>query len=561
MTVLNQHVGHMARILISVSAMALVSGCAVVPTPLSDQEFAAKAADDRKAMFLKQEPLLEKPLTLGDAVARVLRYNLDNRSKMMEQAQALNQLDLDRWDLLPKLTTDAGYMNRSDHATTTSRDSVTLEPALSNPYYSMDRDHFTADLTLSWNVLDFGVSYLTAHQDADRALIAEERRRKTVQNLVQEVRQAYWRALAAQELRGRVETSIADADKALKASSQVEAEHLRNPLDALRYQKTLLESLRQLEAINQELSTARNELAALINVAPGTPLVLEKPSAEEMHLPVWSLPVEQMEELAFAHNADLREQVYQERITVDETRKEFLKLLPGISFSAGRDYDSNSFLQNNAWNEAAAKVSWNLLSLVSAPDRIHNAHNNENIVEARRLALRMAVLAQVHVSRQQYENAASQFGRADALFDVERKIAAATAERQENDAQSVLENIGTQTSAIAAELRRYQSLALAQGALGRVEATLGIDPLSSDMSNADIGTLGDKITARLRKLDRGEIDFAPDLPREEPAAAAAAPQPQASADTGKSEFLDDVQAFLSGIYNKAGTSIHTNSPQ
>ena len=508
MTKVKQHSARLAGLLMSVSVATMVTGCAVTPEPFTEQDFNSKAAADRVLMFNDQAGL-DKPLTLGVAVARVLRYNLDHRAKMMEAAQSLGQLDLDRWDLLPKLATSAGYVGRSNHATTTSRDSVTLQPALSDPYYSTDRDRVTADMTMSWNVLDFGVSYYTTKQNADRAIIAEERRRKAVENLVQEVRTAYWRAVAAQELHVRVGSAIADADGALESASKVETERLRNPLEALRYQKTLLESLRQLEAVNQELSTAKAELAALINIAPGTPFSLAIPTDADMRLPAWTMPVAQMEEMAFSHNPDLREQIYQGRIAIEETRKEILKLLPGITFTADTQYDSNSFLQSKSWNDAAARASWNLISLVSAPDRIHFAENSETLAEKRRLALRMAVLAQVHVSRQQYENAARQFSRADSLYTVERKIAAATAQRQENDAQSSLERIGSETAAIAAELRRYQALAQAEGALGRMEAMLGIDPVTPDMVADDIGALGEAISQRLARLDRGELDQSP----------------------------------------------------
>jgi len=538
-----QHSGWLAGLLMSVSLAAVVAGCAVVPQPLTDREFTARAAVDLEAMFRDQAGL-DGPLTFGTAVARVLRYNLDHRAKMMEEAQSLGQLDLDRWELLPKVVAGAGYLNRSDHATTTSKDSVTLAPALSNPYYSMDRDRYTADLTVSWNILDFGVGYFTSKQNADRAIIAEERRRKAVQNLVQEVRAAYWRALAAQQLHDRVDEAIVDADAALKAAQQVENEQLRNPLDSLRYQKTLLESLRQLESISQELSTAKSELSALINIPPGTPYTLAPPTEADMALPEWTLPVPQMEEMAFAHNPDLREQVYEARIAVAETRKEYLKLLPGITFSGSQQFDSNSFLVNNFWREAAAKVSWNLIGLLSAPDRIQFAEDRENVADKRRLALRMAVLAQVHVSRQQYENAVRQFVRADALYLVERKIASATAQRQENDAQSTLERIGSATSAIAAELRRYQTLSQAEGALGRMEATLGIDPVTPEMSSIDMAALGEAITRRLYKLDHGQFD----LP--EPAPAIATDAPAAPGDRMKTATAEP----------SAGTPVPANQP-
>nr|CAM78056.1 conserved hypothetical protein, fragment [Magnetospirillum gryphiswaldense MSR-1] len=123
-------------------------------------------------------------------------------------------------------------------------------------------------------------------------------------------------------------------------------------------------TLRQLTAIQQELSTAEIELAALINLPPGTVLKLDVPA--EMNVPAWELSLDRMEELAFLNNADLREQGYQSRITVNDTRKAIARLFPGITFSTSRQYDHNSFLMDNHWYEAGAKLSWNLMNLISA---------------------------------------------------------------------------------------------------------------------------------------------------------------------------------------------------
>ena len=481
----------------SAASMAvLLSACAMKPHPFTTEEFAAKADADRTAMFAQSQPLT-RPLTLSDAVARVLHDNLDARAKMMEEAVAMGQLDLDRFTLLPSLVASGGYMGRSDHATVSSRNAVTLQPALSDPYYSLDRDRKVGDLTMSWNVLDFGVSWYTAHQNADRALIMTERRRKAVAALTQEVRFAFWRAAAAQTLDAAVARSIRTADSALRDAKQVEAEQLRNPVDALRYRKTLLANLSQLEVIQQELGTAKAELAALINLPPGQDYTIAVPPNNTMAVPPWNLPVEKMEVAAFINNPDLREQVYQTRVAADETHKAFLRILPGLSLSAGRSADSNSFLMNNYWNQASAQLSFNLVNIVSAPDQIRFARTNEKLEDARRLALRMAVLAQVHVSLTQYENAASQFVRAQQAYDVEHRLAEMITHRQESDAQSILDRVSAETSAITADLRRYQLFAQAQSALGRMQATMGIDVVPSEVATESLDGLGAAIEKRL----------------------------------------------------------------
>ena len=53
-------------------------------------------------------------LSLEEAIARAVKHNLDHRAKAMEQALALNQLDLDDYELLPTLTAKAGYADRSE---------------------------------------------------------------------------------------------------------------------------------------------------------------------------------------------------------------------------------------------------------------------------------------------------------------------------------------------------------------------------------------------------------------------------------------------------------------
>ncbi|ABK42946.1 outer membrane efflux protein [Magnetococcus marinus MC-1] len=469
------------RLLAALSALALLSACSVKPTPFTQAEFAAQAKADRTAMFQGQQAVTT-PLTLNEAVARVLKYNLDKRSKMMDEALALGQTYLDRYDLLPKLEINAGHTERSEINATRSRDLVT-QTTTANPTYSEDRSSTTADLGLTWNILDFGVSYFTAHQNADRALIAQEKRRKTINNLVQEVRFTFWRAAAAQNLKTRVSQVIATAESALQDSERVEGERLRNPIESLRVQKTMLESIRQLEAIDQELNAAKAELAALINLPPGSDFQLDVPSNDGMAIPEWPLSVEEMEEAAMVNNPDLREQGYQSRIALDDTRKEILKLLPGITLSFSRQYDSNSFMVDNRWNDAGAKVTWNLLNLLSGPDRIAHSESVEKLAEVKRLALRMAVLAQVHVVSHQFASASKQFERAHKLWTIERRLAEAAGNQSRGGTVNEIERISTETSAIAAELRRYQTYAQVQLSYGKLQATIGADPVPERLAS------------------------------------------------------------------------------
>ena len=447
----------MNRLAVVVLAV-LAAGCSTLPEPFALGEQRELALADRAAAREGVEPL-SGALTLSEAVARGLKYNLDHRSRMMEQALALGQADLSRYDMLPKLVASAGYSTRNNDSIRTATDSVTGKPSLANPFISSEREHTTTDLGLTWNILDFGVSYFNAKQNGDRVLIAAERRRKAMHNLIQDVRSAYWRALSAQKLEREIRSTISLAESALSDSRKAENERLRNPMDALRYQRTLLENLRVLESIRQELSAARIELAALINLPPGTAYTLAEPPADELTPRFADIPVEQMEEAAVANNADLREHFYNVRVTVAETRKSMLRLFPGLSFNTARKHDDDSYVINQSWRETGAQLSMNLLNLLSAPSVLSLSEASEKLAAHKRMTIQMAVLAQVHLARQQYENAYLLYERSDAIWGVDQRIFEHSANREDAQTQSKLERIANNTAAIVSLLRRYQALA------------------------------------------------------------------------------------------------------
>ncbi|NGZ05236.1 MAG: TolC family protein [Magnetococcales bacterium] len=480
----------------------LLTGCAVTPDVITSTEMNQQRQTDLTRMFQNIDPI-SHPLTLSEVMARALRFNLDHRVKVMEEALAMDLSGLDRFELLPTLAANAAFSSRSNHSASSSRSMLTGNQSL-EVSTSQDRDRATADLGLTWNILDFGVSYFNARQNADRLLIAKERERKVIQNLMQETRSAFWRAAAAQQLEPRVHATIKLAETALKDARKAEESQLRSPVESLRYRKGVLENLRQLEAILQELATAQVELAAMMTLPPGTRFQLAIPEGA-LRVPVWNLPVEKMEELALLSQPDMREMAYQVRIVADESRKSLLRLLPGISLNASRQWDRNSYALNKSWNEAGMRVTWNLLGLLSAPAQMEYNQTSEEVIATKQLALRMALLSQVHIAQRQFDQSVVQLKRADELMQVEKQLATHTENRAAQEAQAAIDRIASDTSAILAELRRFQALAAAHNALGKMMATTGQDP---EVFPIQQGSLAD-LTARVDRWLATQIQEPP----------------------------------------------------
>jgi outer membrane protein TolC len=474
--------GNVVRLtaLLAVTLLAL-GGCTLAPKPLTDADRLAEAEGDRAEMFGNQEPL-RHPLTLHEAFARALRYNVDGRVKLVEEALSQDDLDLSRYDLLPKAYINVAGTSRNNVNASSSQAIATGQQSLV-PSTSTDQNDFAADLLLSWNLLDFGVSYFSARQQADRVLIGQEERRKVIQTLLQDVRRAFWRAASAQRLNRQIVDSIQAAEAALPNARKVETEGLRSPVDSLRYQKALLDLIRQLEGAQALLAVSKTELAQLINLPLDQPYSLAVP--HDLRIDPVHVPIRQMEETALLLNPDIRELSYQKRISVDETHKALLRLLPGITFSYDPNYDSNSFLVNHYWATSAVRLGGYLSNLLTFPVTYRRAENAEHLADLKREAMSMAVLAKLHIAYQQYLGASTAFRRAQEVADVDQRLYEQIRNRNATDVGGDLERISAQVSAEISQLQRYQAYAEIQAALGRLYAALGIDPLPEDVDTLD----------------------------------------------------------------------------
>jgi outer membrane protein TolC len=480
-----------AACLLAPVVVAVLAGCAVPREPIGLDARMATIQADRVKMFAQQEPV-QGPITLDEAMARAIKYNLDHRVKLMEEAMAQRQLDLSRADLLPRLVASAGYSWRENDLASSSRDVVTGQQSLV-PSTSTDRSLRTADLALSWNVLDFGVGYFTAAQQADRTLVAGERRRKVLHLLMQQTRQAYWQAVGAQMLEDRIGPVLTLARQALDDSRKVEVEKLRSPLEALNYQRQLIEIVRQLQAVRDELAQAKPRLASIMNMEPGKPFTLA--AAPSLEVPRVALPAEKMEEAALLRRPELVEAQYNERIGVYETKKALARLLPGIEVSLGEHYDSNSFLVNQHWGDVGLRVGWNLFNLLNASTIRGLAQVQLDVAREQRLALNMAVLTQVHVAYIDYLGRMRQFELTQQLSGVDQRILQYTRSATTANAQGRLEEIRANASAMMSELRRYESYGALQGAYGQLISTIGLDPLPDSVPGLDLKTIGNAVHA------------------------------------------------------------------
>jgi len=502
-------------------ATLLATGCAVTPKALTNDEVQQRVAADQLRIYEDQAPITG-PLTFADALGRSLKYNLDHRLKLMESALNTGLADVARFDMLPNLLVSAGYTQRNNITGSRSFniiDGKVVEPA--NPSYTggQEKSRDLASAEFSWSVLDFGVGYYRAKQASDEYLIAEERRRRVVQNILQDVRSAYWRAVGAQRMASQADELMIRVRSALERSRKAADQGLLPPKEALTYQRMLLDALNLLNARRQDLELAKRELSALMNVPPGTAFTLAEDASPG--LPAIPGNIEALEDLAMFNRPELREEDYRTRITASEARKQLLYLLPNISLNIGAHYDSNKYLYNNDWIEASTRVTFNLFRALSMPAVMSASEGQVKVDDMRRMALSMAILTQVRVAVERYRLAMSDYEIAEQSRSVDDRMVNYTKAALSSRVDSELELIRAETRAINSAYQHHAAYAAVQNAFGRIYNSVGLEVVPPGLENEPLETIGQRVIEHIRAIEAATF--------EAPAPSSASPVSQAPA--------------------------------
>ena len=471
----------------------LVAGCAVVPVPLTPEDLEERVQQDLTQLTQYQEPV-SRPITLYEAMARAIRFNLEARVQGLKEMVAHRQLDLAHYDLLPKVVADAAYDGRSNFSGSSSRSLTTGEQSLESST-SAEKDIFTSNLTLSWDVLDFGLSYVRAQQASNDVLIAEEDKRRIANRVIQEVRSAFWKALGAERVLGRLAFLDDWVSDALSEAKMIRARALESPLTSLQYERELLQAQQEIQQLHQELSVARIQLGELMNLDPGEPYELVQP---ERTVPVTTVKenLNELERQALLNRPELRTVDYQKRINASETKVAILELLPSLNVYLGENYDSNSFLFHNAWLGWGAKISWNLLNVFRHPARLQVIDAQNEVLNAQSLALTMTIMTQVHVAVAQYEAALEEVKLTQRYFETQMEIAAHVHQSWSLNRLSEHMVIREKVQGLLAELRYEMALAKLEMAHANLLAAIGKDPFPVNLSDEEVEKLAQELQQR-----------------------------------------------------------------
>ena len=479
---------------------SLIQGCAVHPQPLTMTAIQESADLNVEEVAAGQETAADA-IGLYEAMARAIKYNLDLKVEELQTALRIQELDLTHWDMLPQLVANSGYAARNNDNASSSVDIMTGVESLRTST-SQERRINTADIGFSWNVLDFGLSYVRAKQAADKALIQEEMQRKVVQRIVEDVRTAYWRAVSAERLMRKLSALEKRTATALKNTRKQSTERETSPITALTYERELVEVKRTIQELERDLKVAKTQLSALMNIPPDQEFSLVIPDRTDK-TPNPGMTVKEMVTFAMLNRPELRDTAYQRRMNEGEADAALLELMPGIQLNADLSYDSNDFLLHNNWAGLGYKASWNLLKIFRYPQKRDIVKMQDELLHQRELALTLAIRTQVHVSHVRYQHMRRELRTAAEYLDVQRRLMGQM--RAEAKVGKISEQtlIREEMNTLIAEVKHDIAFSSLQNGYANLYASMGLDPYQ-DALDAKLSVKD--LTAQLKQLwvERGE---------------------------------------------------------
>jgi outer membrane protein TolC len=465
--------------------MGTVAGCSISPKVLTTEQLSTQSASNFARVTIGQEAV-DGEISLNEAIARALKYNLDHRVEMMSVSLRSAETALATGDMLPKLVVNSGYAGRDSNYTARSFDiplgveTDVFAPPPGINSISSEREYSDRDISFSWNILDFALSYVRAQQSADRHLIAQETKRKTIQHIIADTRVAYMRAVSADRMSKKLAKMEGRVKKAIMGSRASAATGVESAITALSYERELVQIRNIAEKLLHELALARAQLSSLMDIAPGTDYKLVDHDYGVTPV-IFDMDAEEMVAEAIFNRPEIRDVAYQQRITAREATAALLEILPGLRVEGSDAFDSNRFLLNNNWVSWGLAASENLLKVVQLPAKRAMVEAQANVLDQKALAITMVVMTQVYVSRTRHRHAANEFATAKEYLTVQGKLVA------QLRAEAAADMLGEQTiireemNLLVAEVQRDIAFADLQTASSNTLTTLGLDIQARDV--------------------------------------------------------------------------------
>jgi len=410
------------------------------------------------------------PLTLEELVAIAIESNLELMVKQQDVAVQHEIATGQKLQMLPSLLISSELSQRNNGPGSASASLIpSIPPA--PPSVSSQRSVFRWDATVTWNLLDFGVSYFRYRQEVNKTLIHALEYRRQEQNIIYDVAQAYWKAVA---MRRTLDAAAPLEEKITRHGELLEKYISRQLLPLIQGNKDrsrLFAMSGTIQGFQKDYDRAIYELKNKAGIAPAVDIQLFIPEVVDYEVPYG---VDELAHYALLNRPELYSGDFEEAVHLDEVRAAMLQLLPGVSLFGSEFYDRNIFLLNNNWLIAGIRAGWNLLSIPQHIQEADIAKARGKMTRLTRISLSMGVLSQVYLSWILYRDVKEEFQVSYQASLIDKELLEAAQRENELGMIHDGELLGYEMASLDSEVRVFKLYAELQSTLEQLNNAIGI---------------------------------------------------------------------------------------
>lgn len=460
-------------------ATLLFSGCSTVQWVNLEKERQKYANQDLALIRPSSTQHPKNPLTLEEAISNGLKNNLELKLVRFEEMLTSDEAIAEQLKMLPNANLKYDRTHLSKPRVVNSLNYLTNAIQLNNSVSETD-PRKVKSMTLSWNLLDFGLSYVRSQKLFFETEAKKMRRLRQEQQLAIDITAAYWRARLAEKALNHHLTIKKKLEKHQLDLRLAKKEKRLDPITGNELESYMLNIAIDIQNLRMEVSDAKSELARLLGIYPSEILFSKAEAPISKTLLKLTVPkqfnVEKLENYAVLHRPELFEADLKKEVRVATSREALIRAFPNIGHTFTRIRDYNKLLVFNQWSEVGFNIGWNLLSVPSNFFHALSTRHGIQLAEAERLATTMAILVQTHITLIQYEMQYERFLLYQKKAKVDTKLFHVLAEKNKLGEASTIELTRRALEGLRSELKSDQSAIDLILAHKRVLATIGLPP-------------------------------------------------------------------------------------
>ncbi len=455
-----------------------VCGCTGVYQLDLEKQRKQNLVEDMELLSPRKEMRFPDPLTLSDVIRIGLENNLDMRISRIMEDIADDEALSEKLKMLPNMDAQADYSRRNKYNISWYEDVETGERVMGSST-NQEKESKSMSISLSWNILDFGLSYIRARQSAMGAEIKRLERIRQAQTLALDIASAYWQVILSEKDLQYIKKLEAEVAEYKKRADEMVAQRRLDPIAAKGMDKQLISLAIAANNLQADISGAKIRLAELMGVTPMTEFELAQDEPFDKYLEDLPNPEKldpmKLEMISLNNRPELYASDIQQKVQQDEARAALVSMFPGIRFDIGSHYNGNTYLVNKSWVTVGAGIAYDILSLPAQYMSWKSKEKSIDMVKAERLLLTAGIIAQVHMSLHDYVVKKQQYE----LYDTSHTIAQdlLSMSRQQHEVGTVSDTVIIQRmmESMLSRLERDRSIIDLLNTYNTLLVTLGLE--------------------------------------------------------------------------------------